>query len=93
MKVTVKLSFRLPPTGWRTLHHSLPGNNSRPPTTELVRGSNRVRMGKKKRLGYQRGGLARNKRGGKTLRYFGCGNSSSVFGGDGVHEDIFCVHV
>lgn len=56
MEVTVKRSFRLSASGWRTLHHSLLGSNSRPPTTELVRGRNRLRVGGKKRLGHRKGG-------------------------------------
>lgn len=41
-------------------------------------------------------GLAGSKRGRKTLRYFGCGSKSSVFGGEGSADggqDIFCVYV
>lgn len=48
VKVAVKQSLRLFPSGWRTLHHSLLGNNSRPPTTELVRGQLRRREGGQK---------------------------------------------
>lgn len=83
VKVAIKSSFCLCPSGWRTLHHSLLGNNSHPPTTELVRGrlTLRHREGGGKEAGAPPGGaLTGNERGRKILTCFGCG---SVCEGEG----------
>lgn len=89
VEATVKRSLRLFPSGWRTLHHSLLGNNSRPPTTELVRGKNGVRVEKKEagqpdgRWWWWGGVLQEMREEGRPWGILGVGVKPSVFGGEG----------
>lgn len=85
VEVAVKRSLRLFPSGWRTLHHSLLGNNSRPPTTELVRGKNGEWGWKEKEAGQPdgRGGLQEMREEGRPWGILGVGVKPSVFGGEG----------